>query len=87
MILCARSTSRSSEQNTITQITQWGRVCKRLVYLLVKIARLYDHQTWETRFWRKLKICGIFFLVALSGCWLAGQANSDHVVRMCQIET
>ena len=28
---------------------------------------------------RGAKVCGLFFLIVLLGCWLAGQAISDHV--------
>ena len=28
------------------------RTCERSVYSIVKIARLYDYQTWQTHFWK-----------------------------------
>ena len=31
-----------------------ARTCERFVYSIVKITRLYDYQTWQTRFWRNL---------------------------------
>ena len=54
------------------------RTCESFVHSIVRITRLYDHQTWPTHFFEKFtrcaKECGLFFfLVALSGCWLAGQ--------------
>ena len=59
MILCARSTSRSREQYHA------ARTCKRFVYSVVKITRLYDCQTWPTHFLEKFtrcaKVCGSFF--------------------------
>ena len=54
--------------------------------ILVKITRLctLEYQTWQTPFLDKFtkcaKVCGLFYLIVLFGCWLAGQANSDHVV-------
>ena len=55
------------------------RTCESFVHSIVRITRLYDHQTWPTHFFEKFtrcaKECGLFFfLVALSGCWLAGQS-------------
>ena len=79
MILCARSTSRSREQSKNTDHT--ARTWERFVYSIVKITRLYDYQTWQHIFG---EIRGVrkglwaFFLIVRFGCWLAGQANSDH---------
>ena len=78
MILCARCTSRSREQNTKR------RSRSEIVYSIVKISRFYDYQTWPTHlfeiFTRCAKVCGLFFLNVLFECWLAGQTNSNHVV-------
>ena len=80
MILCACSTSRSSEQST-KNTDHTVRVCERFVYSVVKITRLYDYQTWKTRFWRNSRgaqrFVGFVFLTVLYGCWLAEQTNSD----------
>ena len=35
--------------------------------------------TFFEKFTRCAKVCGLFYLIMLSGCWLAGRANSDHV--------
>ena len=50
VILCARSTSRSSEQRKKHRSSN-ERMLKS-VYSVVKITRLYDYQTQQTRFWR-----------------------------------
>ena len=51
-------------------------VCKQFLY------RLYDYQTWKIQFLEKFmrcaKVCGLFFLTVLFGCWLAEQVNSNH---------
>ena len=53
---------------------------ERFVHSVVKITRLYDYQTWQT-FFEKLtrcaKVCGLFILIVLFWCWLAGQTNYD----------
>ena len=65
MILCACSTSRSREQST-KNADHTARTCERFVYSVVKITRLYDYQTWQTRFWRNSRgaqrLMGLFFL-------------------------
>ena len=35
---------------------------ERFVYFTVKIPRLYDYQTWQTRFWRNVQRIMGFFL-------------------------
>ena len=81
MILCAPSTSRSSEQNT-----QKNRSCsenKQKIYLFysqnnktVWLSKMED--TFMDKFIRCTKVCELFFLIfVLFGCWLAEQANSN----------
>ena len=41
--------------------------------------RKRTHISMWSYFWPR-RIVGFFFLIVLSGCWLAGQANSGHVV-------
>ena len=64
MILCTRSTSRSSEQST-KNTDETARTRERLVYVIVRITKLYDYQTWRTlfeKFARCAKVYGLFFL-------------------------
>ena len=69
-------------QVTLVETSQ-ARTCERFAYFIVKITRLYDYQTWQTHFWRNARgtqrYMGFVFLIVLFGCWLAGQANPDHV--------
>ena len=80
MILCARSTSRPRDQSTKRR--HEARTYERFVYSIVKIAKLYDHQTWQTHLLRNLRgaqrCMGLFFLIVLFGCWLARQKNYDQ---------
>ena len=73
-ILYACSTSRSREQSTKRRScseNMW-KVC----LFFSQNKNIYDYQTWhEVR-----KGLWAFFLIVLSGCWLAGRANSDHTV-------
>ena len=57
-----------------------GKVC--LSYSQnIKILLLSNMATTLfAKFTRCAKVCGLFFLIVLFGCWLAGQANSGHVV-------
>ena len=81
MILCACSTSRSCEQSTKHH---WGKNMRKfcLFYrqnnksMIIKHGR---HLFWEIHEVRK-RFVGFLFLIVLSRCWLAGQANSNHVV-------
>ena len=76
MILCARTTLRSREQSTKCRSpseNMW-KVC--LFYSqnnkIVWLSNMAD--SWCA------KVCGLFYLIVLCGCWLAGQTKSDHVV-------
>ena len=81
-ILCARSMSRSREQSTKRKSSS-ENMRKVSVYSTLKITRLYDYIKLDTFVLKKLtrcaKVCGLFFLIVFLGCWLAGEANSDHV--------
>ena len=81
MILCAHSTLRSSEQSTKTD--QAARTYERFVYSIVKIRRMWLSNSMADisfeKFMRCTKVCGLC-LTVLFGHWLAGQANSSHVV-------
>ena len=78
MMLCARSTLRSSEQSTKYRSRSekvWLFHCQnnKIVWL----------PKWKTYFGEIHKVCKglwVFFLIVLFGCWLAEQANSDHMV-------
>ena len=62
MILCARSTSRSSEQSTKHRSHSKNM---RKVYYIVKITRCSDYQTWQTHFLRNSEVAQryvVFFL-------------------------
>ena len=73
MIICAFSTSRSREQSP-----------KRRSSNVILFYSQNDYQTWPMHLFQKFtrcaKVYGLIFLIVLFGCWLAGQANSDHVV-------
>ena len=81
MILCARSTSRSSEQRAKrrSRSENMRKVClfynqnSKILWLSNMAGTLFE------KFTRCVRISGLFFLIVLYGCWLAGQANSDHV--------
>ena len=82
MILCACSTSFSSEQS---MKHRWHRerMQKHIAYSVVKITRMHDYQTWQTHFGETQEVCkglwAFFCLTAFSGCWLAEQENCDHM--------
>ena len=82
MILCAHSTSSQREQSTKRRSRSEN--IRKVCYSTVKITGLYDYQTWTTHFFLEIhevrKGLWAFFLIVLSGCWLAGRADSDHVV-------
>ena len=66
------------------QIMQWKHV-KGL--FIVKIRRLYDYQTWLTNWQIVCKVNEVrkglwdfVFLIVLFVCWLAGQANFNHMM-------
>ena len=83
MILCARCTSRSSEQSTK------HRWCSENMW---KVCPFFDQNNkivWLSNMadtYEKLKRCAkvsvffFFYLIVRFGFWLAGQANSDHMV-------
>ena len=58
MILCARSTSTTSKQNT--KGDQAARTCERFVYSVVKITRLCDWNTSFEKSTRCAKDCALF---------------------------
>ena len=81
MILCARSTSRSSEQSTKHRSRS---LCENVIHSIGEITpRLYDYQTWPTHFLGNSRdahvVRGLFFFIVLFGCWLAEQRNSGHM--------
>ena len=59
-----------------------ARTCERFVYSIVELTWLYDYQPYMEellgKFTRLAKVCGLFSWL----CWLAGRANSDHMVNM-----
>ena len=71
---------RRDHVNSTRNAAQAVRTCDRFV----KISRV-DYQTWPTHLFEKctrcVKVCGLFFLVVLSRCWLPRQTNSDHTVN------
>ena len=83
MILCALSTSRSSEQSTKHRSlseNMW-KVCLFNSHNN-KIARLSNMEdTFVEKFTWCTKVCGLFFLTAIFRCWLAEQANCDDMER------
>ena len=75
-ILCARSTSRSSEQST--KCRSHSERCERFVYSVVKITWLYDYQKWRTHFSRNSRGAQRFMVFFSWLCfrdadWLGGQ--------------
>ena len=61
-----------------------ARRCKRFVYHIVKNQDFMIIKHGDTLFekcMRRAKVCGLFFLIVLSACLLAVQANSDHMER------
>ena len=74
---------RRDHVNRARNADHTARACEMFVYSIVKITRLYDYRTWQTHFLRNSRgaqrFVGFFFLILLFGCWLAGQAISDHV--------
>ena len=69
MILCARSTWRSSEQAKRIENASAKRIMQRerekFVYSLVKITRLTDYQTWRTHSRGAQRHVGFFLDCAL----------------------
>ena len=70
--------------NSAQNADQGARTCGRFVYSIVKITRFYYYQTWLTFVWEiylqgAQRFVGFFLLIVLFGCWLVGQANSDHM--------
>ena len=57
--------------------------------IIVNTTRFYVYQTWRSICLRNppgaQRFVGIFFLVVLFGCWLAGQTNSYHMVGMTRL--
>ena len=81
MILCALNTSRSREQNA--KIGSHRKSMRKVCLFIVTITRSY-HQTWQTFFRNSRsaqRFVGFFFWIVLFGWWLAGLANSYHVVK------
>ena len=73
---------RPDHVNRARKVDYAARTCERFVHCITKITRLYDYQTWQTyfeKFTRCAKVCGLFSLTVPFGCWLAQQANPDHV--------
>ena len=73
MILCAlvRQYQVNRERNTVqTARAYWTFVCS-----VVKITRLYEYQTWQTRFCGNSRdaqrLMGFFLLTVIFECWLA----------------
>ena len=82
MILCARRTSKLSEQYRARNADHAARTGGRFVYPIVKQNRkiLWLSNTAEIH-----EVCkGLwdFFSIVLFGWWLAGQTNSGHVVLL-----
>ena len=78
MILCARNTTRSSEQSAKRKSRSHSM--RKVVYSIIKMTRLYDYQTWRTYFEKFMECAQVwvfFFLIVLSGCWLAEQENPN----------
>ena len=116
MILCARSTSRSSEKNTKRRSRSesmwklcWFYSGNNKILWQTQTDKQTDRQTqtwqtqtdkqtqtdrqtqtWQTHFrrklWRAQRFVGFIFLIVLAGCWLAEQANSDHVIGTNQFQ-
>ena len=77
---------RRDHENRAWNADQAARTCERFVYSIVKM-RFYDYKTWSTFVWeipevRKGLWAFFFFLIVIFACWLAGQANSDHMIGM-----
>ena len=82
MILCARSTSRSREQNAKRRSRSENKRKACLSYSqnnkIVSLSNMADK--FLEKFTRCAKVPGLFFLIVLFGCWLAEQENTNHVV-------
>ena len=82
MILCGRSTSRSSEQNTkhTSRSENMQKVCSLYNQNneIVQLSNMAD--TFYEKFMRCVKVCGLFLLDWLFGCRSAQQANSSYMV-------
>ena len=86
MILCARSTSRSHEQSTIS------RTCERFVYWTVKIARyiIFKHGGHIAgEIYKLRKGCGSLFswLCFFFGGWLAALATAPTTWKKIKIKS
>ena len=82
MILCALyiEITWTEDETQITQRQDTWKVCLFLsqnnkIEWLSKMA-----DTFLEKFTRCAKVCGLFFLIVRLGCWLAGQANFNHVI-------
>ena len=79
MILCARSTSRSRHVNRARNAGQAARTCEGLSNMTNTFCFVFEKFVFE-KFTKCAKVYELFFfLIALYGCWLAGQTNSGHV--------
>ena len=57
------------------------KVC--LFYSQLKIVWLLNMADISLgKFARCAKVCGLFILIVLSGCWLVGQGSSDHMTSV-----
>ena len=86
MILCACRTSRSREQSTKrrSRSENMCKVCSfysqnNKIEWLSNISDTFSETCTRSRC---VKVCGLYFLLVLFGCWLARQPNSDHVAWM-----
>ena len=81
MILCAHSTSRLGEQSVEHRSCSKNMLNVCLFYgqnnKIVWLSNIADEE-----FTRCAKVCGLFFFIMLFRCWLAGQANFDHMVQV-----
>ena len=84
MTFCAHSTSWSREQSTKrrSRSKNMRKVC--LFYSQVNenvwLSNMAD--TVLRNSWGAQRFVGFFFLIVLFGCWLAGQANFNHVANL-----
>ena len=80
MILCACTISTSSEQSTKcrSRSENLQKVCSKSLFKITSVWLSNRRAHFGGNSWGA-QVYGLFFLIVLFECWLAGQTTSDHI--------